>query len=139
MLDPKAASGRRVEVITGGGARRKWSDDEKARAIEDSLVPEAVVSEVARRHGVTPQQLFTWRREARRKAAVGAEASFVPAVVENPSAPECVSRAPPERKPSATPDLEIEIGAAHVWIWRGADVGMATAILRVLQTTSGAK
>ena len=133
-LDPKAAVGRRVEVITGGGVRRKWSDDEKARAIEDSLVPEAVVSEVARRHGVTPQQLFTWRREARRKATEAAVASsFVPAVVE--SAPATT----PEAKLPATADLEIDLGGAHVWIWRGADMKMATAILRVLQTASSAK
>jgi hypothetical protein len=30
-LDPKAAAGRRVEVITGGGGRPRWSEDEKAR------------------------------------------------------------------------------------------------------------
>jgi hypothetical protein len=36
-LDPKAASARRVEVITGGGGSgRRWSHDEKARAIEAS-------------------------------------------------------------------------------------------------------
>jgi transposase len=74
---------RRVEVITGRGDRRRWSDEEKARAIEASLVPGAVVSAVARRHGVTPQQLFTWRREAQKKAADTAEATpFVPAIVE---------------------------------------------------------
>ncbi|WP_430650066.1 transposase [Bradyrhizobium ivorense] len=26
------------------------------------MVPSAVVSEIARRHRLTPQQLFTWRR-----------------------------------------------------------------------------
>ena len=48
----------------GGGDRRRWSDDEKARAVEASLEPDAVVSAVARQHGVTRQQLFTWRRKA---------------------------------------------------------------------------
>jgi len=60
-LDPKPAAARRIEVITGPGGRRRWSEEEKARAIEESLVPDAVVSQVARRHGATPQQLFTWR------------------------------------------------------------------------------
>jgi len=52
------------------GRRRPtpWSGDEKARAIEASLAPGTVVSAVAHEHGVTPQQLFTWRRNARRKA-----------------------------------------------------------------------
>ena len=35
--------------------------------------------------------------------------------------------------------MEIEIGDAHVWIWRDADIGMATAILRALQITPRAK
>ncbi len=78
-LGPKPARVRRIEVITGGGARRQWSDEEKARAIEASLAPGAVVSQVARRHGLTPQQLFTWRREARLKA--DSETRFVPAVL----------------------------------------------------------
>ncbi len=82
MLEPKPAEVRRIEVITGG-KRRRWSHAEKARAVEASLEPGAVVSVVARQHGATPQQLFTWRREARRTAHEGVEAeSFVPVVVE---------------------------------------------------------
>ncbi|WP_091966414.1 transposase [Bradyrhizobium shewense] len=41
------------------------SKDNKARIVEETLVPGAVVSEIARRHGLTPQQVFTWRRQAR--------------------------------------------------------------------------
>jgi hypothetical protein len=37
-------AGRRVEVITGGGGRRRWSNDEKARAIGASLAPGVVIS-----------------------------------------------------------------------------------------------
>lgn len=55
---------RRFEVITGAIGRRRWSTDERARILEETLAPGAVVSEVARRHGLTPQQMFTWRREA---------------------------------------------------------------------------
>ncbi|WP_375167019.1 transposase [Bradyrhizobium brasilense] len=40
--------------------------DDKARIVEATLVPGAVVSEIARRHGLPPQQVFTWRRQARR-------------------------------------------------------------------------
>jgi transposase len=59
---------RRIEVITGAGQRRRWSAHGKARIIAESLEPGANVSEVARRHGMRPQQLFTWRREARAAA-----------------------------------------------------------------------
>jgi transposase len=139
-LEPQGSGIRRIEVITGAGGRRRWSDEEKARAIEESLAPDAVVSQVARRHGATPQQLFTWRREARRKAEEGAEiASFVPAIMDAAVAPKCA----PARKPSSetppAPVMEIEVGGAHVWIWGNAEIGMATAILRALQTRARAK
>ena len=51
--------------ILGVERRRRWSKDEKARIVEETLMPEAVVSEVARRHGVAQGLLFTWRRLAR--------------------------------------------------------------------------
>ena len=58
---------RRFEVINGTLGRRRWSADDRARILEETLAPGAVVSAVARRHGLSPQQLFTWRREARRR------------------------------------------------------------------------
>jgi transposase len=69
---------RRIELITGTGRRRRWSDDDKARIIVESLRPGANVSEVARRNGLSPQQLFGWRREAHAlmpERAAGADAS----------------------------------------------------------------
>jgi transposase len=63
---------RRIELITGAGRRRRWSADEKARIVLASLTPGANVSEVARRHGLSPQQLFGWRREARGLIGEGA-------------------------------------------------------------------
>src|SRR5262245_25211172 len=56
---------RRIELITGTGRRRRWSADDKARIVVESLKPGANVSEVARRHGLSPQQLFGWRRQGR--------------------------------------------------------------------------
>ena len=56
---------RRIELITGIGRRRRWSREDKARIVVESLAGGVSVSEVARRHGLSPQQLFGWRREAR--------------------------------------------------------------------------
>ncbi len=67
MLEPPRPV-RRLEVITGVGGRRRWSADEKTRILEEAMAPGAVVSEVARRNGMSPQHLFTWRRQARREA-----------------------------------------------------------------------
>ncbi|MCL4768053.1 MAG: transposase [Hyphomicrobiaceae bacterium] len=79
---------RRIEVITGVERRRKWSAAAKAEIVAESLVEGAIVSEVARRHGLSPQQLFGWR--VRMRAAVNGSAPpcdatrpFVPAIVEN--------------------------------------------------------
>ena len=56
---------RRIELITGTGRRRHWSTGDKVRILLESLEPGANVSDVARRNGLSPQQLFGWRREAR--------------------------------------------------------------------------
>ena len=138
MVEPNVVPVRRVEVITGASGRRRWTDDEKARVVEETLQPDAVVSEIARRHGLTPQQLFAWRREARQKAAE-TSTPFVPAIMEGAVTAERTSALAPKAETPAAPVMEIEIGDAHVWIWRDADVGVATAIVRALQTTPRAK
>jgi transposase len=51
----------RVEIITSVQRRRRWTAAEKVR-VEETFEPGMTVSLVARRHGVAPNQLFTWRR-----------------------------------------------------------------------------
>jgi transposase len=135
-FDPKGETVQRIEVITGGGERRRrWSDDEKAEAVEESLQPGVVVSQVARRRGLTPQQLFTWRREARQKAASDG-VRFAPVVVEpRGTAPAAL---PSESKTvTVRPHvIELDVDGASVWIWRDADLGMVTAIIDALKSRS---
>jgi transposase len=65
---------------------RRWSEEFKAQAVADAMQPGASVSAIARRIGVDPSQLFTWRRNARLKAAaVPATASEVPLAAETTS------------------------------------------------------
>src|SRR6516165_621738 len=52
----------RVEIITSVQRRRRWTAAEKVRMVEETFEPGMTVSLVARRHGVAPNQLFTWRR-----------------------------------------------------------------------------
>ena len=55
----------RIEVITSVQRRRRWSVSEKLQMVEESDLPGMSVSAVARRNGVSPSQLFSWRRLAR--------------------------------------------------------------------------
>ena len=135
-LKSDVATGR-LEVITETGRRRWFSRDDKARIVEETLVPGAVVSDVARRHGLTPQQVFTWRRQARQPRATKAdEPQFVPAVVDAPAA-----AIAPERKAQrckAKPDLvsiEIEVDGTIIRAGRGADAAMIAAIVHALKAT----
>jgi transposase len=139
-LKPEATAVRRVEVITGTGRRRRFSRDDKARMVEETLVPGAVVSEVARRHGITPQQLFTWRREARRAGTTSADAAtprlFVPAVVESPLPERATGRGGRKRTDQADRALgvvEVEIEGVKIRVGHGADAKMVAALVRALK------
>jgi transposase len=61
----------RVEVLGRIERRRRWSHDDKIRIVEETLVPGAKVTEVARRNGVAASVVFTWRRQARTVEKIG--------------------------------------------------------------------
>lgn len=59
-----------VEVVSSGSGsigriRREWADDYKAEMASRSLVPGVNASALAREIGISPGQLFGWRRFAR--------------------------------------------------------------------------
>ena len=124
---------RRIEVFTGAGRRREWSPEQKAAILAESYAGTSSVCDVARRHGLTPTQLFTWRRAARGQAAGVADQNpeFVPAVLEAPIS------SPKEEQPpvEAEPLIGFDLDGASVWICPGADVGMVTAIIRALKAS----
>ncbi|WP_128971578.1 transposase [Bradyrhizobium tropiciagri] len=64
IVDASEPRGR-IDIHVGTGRRRRWSDAVKGRIVAESYAPGAVASEVARRHGVSPQHLFAWRKAAR--------------------------------------------------------------------------
>jgi transposase len=75
----------RLEVFTGAGRRRTWSDEDKARIVAEIVASGESVSAVARRHGLSPQQLFGWRQELQASQAAlshAEELQFVPAVLD---------------------------------------------------------
>src|SRR3954454_14320385 len=76
----KADEFRRIEVITGVGRRRRWTDEEKAWIVAESLDPATTTSAVARRYGLHPSQLFVWRQRLAAPAARDTP-EFVPVLV----------------------------------------------------------
>ena len=74
MLSSNPDAARPMSNATGGKrSRRVWSVEEKQRIVAEAVVPGASVAEIARRHGVNANLVFTWRRAAQAKASAGAE------------------------------------------------------------------
>jgi transposase len=113
---------RRVEVFTGAGRRRAWSAEQKQQIVAESFESGETVSAVARRYGLTPQQLFGWRRSARRPPKTGG-ATFAPVIVDG---------ALPIT--SGHPMVEIVVGAASVRVSPGVDAATLTTVLRALRS-----
>jgi transposase len=120
-----------VEVITGVGRRRRWPADVKAQIIMESLEKGAMVSEVARRHGLRPQELFGWRKQARKHVPVP---SFAPVIVDA-AVPTSPLRPTPSNGAAST-DIEIIVGAALIRVRGAVDVRTLTAVLRAVKATS---
>ena len=130
---------RRMEVFTGEGRRRSWSAAEKAAIVAESYDAFETVCGVARRHGLTPQQLFTWRRLARDRITTAGEVRlFVPALVEAVREPvEAPSlEATPKRRSrrhSAAAGIELEIDGVVVRVGTGAAPKAIAAVIRALK------
>jgi transposase len=129
---------RRVEVLTGPGRRRRWSSDEKARIVAETLVPGARVSEVARRWQICSQQVFGWRRAMRQdlpsvpgKTTTQATPSFIPIVSE------AIPAATVQRAASAAPGIEVKLAGAVVRVSSGVDdAAQLTAVLRAVRASA---
>jgi len=132
---------RRLEIFTGAGRRRTWSKADKARIVAEIAASGDSVCAVARRHGLSPQQLFGWRRRLREAAAGYSEAEelkFVPAVVDMGAPAPAVGRERTAPRCKSTPDvgmIEVEVDGVTIRIGRGADAMMIAAIVRALKAS----
>jgi transposase len=129
---------RRVEILTGPGRRRRWSADEKARIVAETLEPGVRVADVARRWQLCPQQVFGWRREARHDSSVGsvmpaspAKVDFVPIIAGAPP-PELPSRA----GAAVAPVIEVKLAGAVVRVSGIDDGAQLTAVLRAIRASA---
>ena len=128
---------RRIEVFTGTGRRRAWSDEAKARIVAEIATSGESVCAVARRHGLSPQQLFGWRRQLRAAEDPATERlQFVPAVADTAVSAPAVCRQHNNSRSeaeSAAGLIEIELDGAKVRVGSGADAKLVMAVLRALK------
>jgi transposase len=137
LLEPKPEPVRRLEVFTGTGRRRSWTAEQKVRIVAESYGSGETVSAVARRHGLTPQQLFGWRRNAQGTADGAGESgvAFAPVVVVATD-PRCSDGAIARARPGGSPVIEIVIGAATVRVAPGTDATTLQTVLRTVMAAS---
>ena len=125
--DTEVREVRRLEVINGALGRRSWSSEAKGRIVAESMAPGVVVSEIARRHGLNPQQLFAWRHDAKQgRLALPADAvSFVPVVAASDDEP---------LAPVSKERIEVHVGGAMVKVPDDADAKHLSKVLRALKS-----
>lgn len=115
VIKPMSEPVRRLEIFTGAGRRRRWSAEQKAQIVAESLTGRDSVSAVARRHGLTAQQVFTWRRQARGQSVVAKDRlSFASVVV-------------------SSAVIEIEYGGAVIRVPAGSDASTVGAVLQAVK------
>ncbi|GLJ00261.1 transposase [Sphingobium sp. BS19] len=119
-----------VTVFSGPERRRRWSDDERLRILNEAFAPGACVVRVAQRHDVSTSLVYTWRRKLR-------AASNEPAVTELESpqfAEAMMTQAPDAARPSLSPAIVVDLARGNrVSIFASASPALVAAALRVLR------
>ena len=116
----------KIEVL-GTERRRRWSLQDKLQIAEETLQPGVTVTDVARRHGLAPSVVFTWRRLAREGRLGDVGPAFMPVEI---------TPVPGQTSPIASPAqrtglIEIVLGRGRrIRVDREVD---AEALRRVLQ------
>jgi len=125
---------RRVELLTGPERRRRWSDEGKIAIVAEALVQGVVISEVARRHDISPSQLFGWIRQFRTAAEARSIAveppEFAPAIVDEGADAQPTGTA---AAPETVASIEITVGSVVVRIRGAVDSRTLATVLKALK------
>ena len=113
-----SARNPRTEILLRGERRRSWTADQKSQIVAESLDPELTPTEVARKHGISTGQLYTWRQQrlsvqtalVTRAAPRFAEVALTPAPSPAEAGdPQPVAAPPPSSALAPRPEGLIEI------------------------------
>lgn len=107
--------------------RRSWTLEEKRRIVDESLEDGASAAEVARRHDLNANQLFTWRRQFGIEAGESKDlASILPVTIapETAAEPAC---------PGTAGQMEIVLAEGErIIVWADVETAALTRVLKAL-------
>jgi len=115
------------DIAPGARRRRSWTRDEKRRIVDESLEDGASIAEVARRHELNANLLFTWRRK------MGVEPSEQPGPME--IVPVTIARglAADEHGPDAVGQMEIVLSEGdRILVWADVETAALSRVLKAL-------
>jgi transposase len=130
-------------VITGRQRRRRWTAEEKARIVAESLEADANISDVARRHGLARGLLTAWRRQflsdvgrQERQQSFAAVAIDAVASVSNdtrrsPVEPDTAATALPAVRSRVR--IEIDVAGARIRVESGVDHATLAMVLAAVR------
>lgn len=123
----------RVEIL-GAERRRRWCEDKKLDIVMSVGADGATVTEVARRHDVTRQQIYAWRHELKKKGVLSPAPVFLPLEMPEPqemaAAPE-----PGERLPAGPTPIEVQLNCGRSLRFdRDIDTAILTRLIRAVET-----
>ena len=115
------------KIALGERRRRSWTRDEKRRIVEESLEDGASIAEVARRHELNANLLFTWRRK------MGVE----PSVRDEPMPilPVTITSGPIAQEHCTASVGQMEIvfsGDDRIIVWADVETAALTRVLKAL-------
>lgn len=117
--DEEAASLRRK--------RRSWTTDEKRRIVDESLADGASIAEIARRHDLNANQLFTWRRQFGVEPSEPKDlAPILPVTIASDMTAD-------EVEPRSTGQMEIVLAEGErIIVWSDVETAALTRVLKAL-------
>ena len=107
--------------------RRSWTRDEKRRVVDESREEGASIAEVARRHDINANQLFTWRRQFDIEPAAPKNlAPILPVTIAPDTTAEDTDR-------GSSGQMEIVLAEGdRIIVWSDVETAALTQVLKVL-------
>ena len=107
--------------------RRSWTTDEKRRIVEERLADDASIAEIARRHDLNANQLFTWRRHFGVETLEPKElAPIVPVTIASEMAAD-------DSDANSTGQMEIVLAESdRILVWSDVETAALTRVLKAL-------